>query len=259
MLGMHSFDKRAELDPLKNLIQSNKHRRVHSNTASAIGGQLFSKAATTSLGYSANQAQRYSSTNKAKAPDTFSTPNPKVYPDSVPATSNLKQINDSDMEVYAAKRLKSIIRLQTSLQTNLARFIEMIEKCQKESTKRNFSNIKNDILKIIQELSTFPGISQRRTIDLIKNLEDLFYDLQSRMESEVNNKETNFLFVTNEALNFARITSKICNEFGHQAISLKNKLAAFFDTVLPQQNHPEPLKSNKTEPKKTLTGSVYPA
>lgn len=256
---MQPFDKRGDLDSLTGIVQSNKHRRVQSNAGSSAVNQLFSKTGNASLGYSTNQGHRFGSTSKTGAPEPFSTPNPKAGADSVPGSSDLKQLTSADMELYAAKRLKSIMSLQSSLQTNLSRFMDMIEKCQKENNKRPLGRINNDLLKIIQELTQFPGISNRRTTELIKTLEELYYDQQSRTEAELHNKDTNFLFVTNEALTFARITMKICTEFGCQTNSLKKKLNAFFDaSPTNQRTAADVFKTSKTEPKKTLTGNIYP-
>lgn len=257
---MQSYDKKGELDALKGMMQSNKHRRVQSNAGLADSSQQgLSKTVSTPQGYNSIQLQRFSSSNKTRTEDPYSflTPNPKAEAESMPANSGSKQLTLGDMEVYAAKRIKSIMSLQTSLQTNLSRFIEMIEKCQRENSKRNFLKYHNEILRIIQDLSTHPGLGQRKTADLVKNLEELYFELQSRLETELNNRDTNFIFVTNEAQTFARITMKICNEFGCQTISLKKKLNAFFDSLSTTARDPaEVFKTQKTEPKRALVGNV---
>jgi hypothetical protein len=255
---MQPFDKRGDLDSLKGIVQSNKHRRVQSNTGTSAVSQLFSKNGNASLGYSSNQGQRYGSTSKTGAYEDFTTPNQKMGADSVPGSSGLKQLTLGDIELYSAKRLKSIMSLQSSLQTNLSRFTDMIEKCRKENSKRNSNRVATEILKTIQELSSFPGISQRRTSDLIRNLEELYYDYQNRMDAELSNKDTNFLFVTNEAKAFADITMKICTEFGCQSNSLKKKLNSFFDSQPSNPRDPaEVFKISKTEQKKPHATNTY--
>lgn len=219
----------AEAGLAKKSSQGGSHRRVHSTAIPLRMGEQDQPNQVTLQGYNIHQSNRLtSSSSKKPKADTFSTPGPKQNPPSVQQSGGTTPLGPAEIELYVAKRLKSIMSLQSSLQTNLARFSGMIEKLQKDNTKKSLSSINHEMARVIQEIVSSPSISQKRIQDHFKKLQEIQYELQNRVETELSNKDTNFLFVTNESLSFARITMKICNEFGCQAISLKKKLNAFF-------------------------------
>lgn len=234
----------------KKVTQGGSHRRVQSNAIPLNVGGPTQPSQPSQQVYSILQGQRIGNSDSRKPlADNFSTPGPKNNVVFARPSTTKGPIGLADIEVYAAKRLKSIMSLQTSLQTNLARFTDMIERLQKEKTKRSITVINHEMSKVIQEIGSSPSYSNKRLQDQVKKLHEIHVELQNRVESEISNKEMNFLFSTNESLAFARITLKICNEFGCQAISLKKKLNTFFDNFDENRGNHQYESMTKTDPK----------
>ena len=202
-------------------LSSTKHRRAASNAGPSkvtpsIPQKKFQETAPQGIYQSGVPSQLFVSQQAG--------PNAQL-----PVQTQAKSL--PEIEIYASKRLKSINTLQTSLDTNLSRFNQVIDDCMRSHSKKSATSLKNELLRIIHDLGASVGSNHWKSAELIKNLEEVFYEQQSRVESLVNDKDSKFQFLTNEAHNFSKTTLKICSELGCQTASLSRKLTAFFEKM----------------------------
>ncbi len=206
---------------LRQGLSSGKHRRAQSNAGSSkltpsIPQKKFQDANPQGLYQSGVPSQLFASQQTGPLAQQSVQSQAKSLP---------------EIEVYAGKRLKSINTLQTSLDTNLSRFNQVIEDCLRSHSKKPPASLKNELLRIIHDLGASVSSSHWKSAELIKNLEEVFYEQQSRIESLINDKDSKFQFLSNEAQNFSKTTYKICSELGCQTASLSRKLIAFFERL----------------------------
>ena len=213
---------------MNNNISSAKHRRTMSNIGTKNHQSVIPLSKwnneSPSIIRSGVPAQLFISHQDRIQEDPINSPELLIKSNGTPSLS--------DFETYFAKRLKLITTLQSSLNKNLTTFLSVVDEFSKAaSVKGEATGLKNELLKIIHQLSGSVGTNQRRSLELVKNLEELFYEHESRIEGAMNKKDTQFQQLANEANNFSSKTFKISNGLGCHASSLNKRLKLLLDSL----------------------------